>query len=75
MNLRGKGTQDFALDDAVKRILVTWSQERDSEVGRLNLQRAVQKLTPAKRQQLIERLAEVSLGLLAVIDYQGHKEG
>ena len=73
MSLRDKqrGAQTFEIDDAVKRILAAWAKERDSDVGRLNLQRAAQRLDDRQRAQLIERLAEIGLGLLYVLEKQG----
>jgi hypothetical protein len=58
----------FEVDEGVRRILVAWGKERDSEIGRLNLRRATERLSPEQRVQLIERLAEISLGLLYVLD-------
>lgn len=70
MSLRDqKRTQQaFEIDDAVKRILAAWAKERDSDVGRLNLQRAAQRLDDPQRAQLVARLAEISLGLLYVLE-------
>lgn len=62
----GKG--DFEIDDAVRRALAAWGQERDPDIGRLNLKRAFAKLTVEKKAQLIERVAEISLAQLLVID-------
>lgn len=72
MSLRDKqrSAQTFEIDDAVKRILAAWAKERDSDVGRLNLQRAAQRLDDRQRAQLIERLAEIGLGLLYVLEKQ-----
>ncbi len=69
MSLRdpNRAGQSFEVDDAVRRVLKAWSKERDSQVGLLNLKRAVSKLTEPQRLQLIERLAEISLGQLYVL--------
>jgi hypothetical protein len=56
------------IDEAVRRALAAWGKERDSEIGRLNLRRAAEKLTPEQKLQLVERLAEISLGLLYVLE-------
>jgi hypothetical protein len=63
-----RSARAFEVDEAVRRILVAWGKERDSEIGRLNLRRAAEKLSPEQRAQLVERLAEISLGLLYVLD-------
>ncbi len=57
----------FELDDAVRRVLAAWSQERDTEIGVLNLKRAAAKLTKEQKEQLIGKLAEISLGQLFVL--------
>lgn len=69
MSLRdtGRTGKTFEVDEPVRRILAAWGKERDSEIGRLNLRRAADKLEPAQKQQLVERLAEISLGLLYVL--------
>lgn len=69
MSLRdpGRSAQSFDLDDAVRRVLAAWSRERDTEIGLLNMKRAVAKLTPEQKRQLAGRLAEISLGQLFVI--------
>lgn len=58
----------FEVDEVVRRVLVAWGKERDSEIGRLNLRRAADRLSEEQRLQLVERLAEISLGLLHVLD-------
>jgi hypothetical protein len=70
MNLRdaGRSGKAFEVDEAVRRILVAWGKERDSEIGRMNLRRAADKLNDEQRRQLVERLAEISLGILCVVD-------
>ena len=66
MSLRDpkRAGQSFGVEEPVRRALAAWGRERDSEIGRLNLARAAAKMTEDQRMQLIERLAEVSLGLL-----------
>lgn len=64
----------FEVDDAVRRVLAEWSKERDSEIGRLNLKRAVSKLSPEQRGQLVARLAEISLGQLCVLERLAERE-
>jgi hypothetical protein len=59
------------LDDSVRRILVAWGKERDSDIGRLNLRRSAERLSPELRMQLVQRLAEISLGLLYVLEREG----
>lgn len=70
MSLRDRlrANETFAVDDAVKRVLAKWAKERDSEVGRRNLESAVRRLNAEQRRQLTARLAEISLGLLYVLD-------
>jgi hypothetical protein len=63
--------QAFGVDDAVRRTLAAWGRERDSEIGRLNLSRALARMTPEQRAQIVERLAEVSLGLLFTLLERG----
>jgi len=58
----------FAIDESLGKILAQWSQERDSDIGRLNLSRASARLRPEQKAQLIERLAEISLALLFVLE-------
>lgn len=64
----------YEMDDAVRRILVAWGKERDSEIGRLNLKRAARKLKPEQRRELVERLAEISLGLLFALEHVSEKQ-
>ena len=69
MSLRDKNRAQahFAIDESLGKILGKWSQERDSDIGRLNLSRAAARLRPDQKVQLIERLAEVSLAMLFVL--------
>lgn len=69
MSLRDqqRSAKAFEVDDQVRKILAAWGKERDSEIGRLNLRRAADRLAPEQKQQLVERLAEISLGLLFVL--------
>ena len=60
----GRSGQAFELDDAVRRVLAAWSQERDTDIGLLNLKRAASKLNAEQKAQLVGRLAEISLGQL-----------
>lgn len=69
--LRAKET--FEVDDAVRRILKTWGQEKDADVARLELARAARRLNAEQRNVLIARLAEISLGVLAAIEYGDSK--
>ena len=59
------------MDDAVRRILVAWGRERDAEIGRLDLKRAVARLKPEQHRELVDRFAEISLGLLFALEKQG----
>jgi uncharacterized tellurite resistance protein B-like protein len=59
-----RASDAFQVDDAVRRALAAWGKERDSEIGRLNLQRAAARLTEPQRAQLVHRLAEIALGVL-----------
>lgn len=58
------------MDDSVRRALAGWAKERDSDLGRLNLKRAIVRLTPPQRRQLIGRLVEISLGVLFILDQE-----
>lgn len=58
----------FEVDEAVRRILAAWGKERDSEIGRMNLRRAAERLSDEQRVQLVERLAEISLGMLFILE-------
>lgn len=58
----------FEVDEAVRRILAAWGKERDSEIGRLNLRRAAERLNDEQRVQLVDRLAEISLGMLFALE-------
>lgn len=70
MSLRDtdRADQTFGVDDAVRRALSAWSRERDSDIGRLNLARAAERMSDEQRRQLVERLAEIALGLLFGLD-------
>ncbi len=70
MNLRDSNRtgKSFEVDETVRRILVAWGKERDSEIGRMSLRRAAEKLNAEQRKQLIDRLAEIGLGILCVIE-------
>ena len=69
MSLRdpGRAGGTFEVDEPVRRVLAAWGQERDTEIGLLNLKRAAAKLNAAQKSQLIARLAEISLGQLFVL--------
>jgi hypothetical protein len=58
---------DFQVDPRVRKILADWGRERGTEVGLLELGRQAQKLPLEQKEQLILRLAEISLGLLFVV--------
>ncbi len=68
MSLRERRPGAFQVDDAVRRALAAWSRERDPDLKAWALRRASERLGAAQRQALIERLAEISLGALAVIE-------
>ncbi|MCB9645511.1 MAG: hypothetical protein H6730_02780 [Deltaproteobacteria bacterium] len=73
MSLRDKlrSQRTFDVDDQVKKVLAKWSKERSTEGGGLkNLERAVKKLNGPQRALLVERMAEISLGLLFVMETQ-----
>lgn len=76
MSLRDKNRaqQTFGVDEAVARILSAWGKERDSDIGRLNLARAAARLRPDQREQLVDRLAEISLGLLFSLKHSIDRE-
>jgi len=77
MSLRDKDRADaqFTIDDGLGKILGQWSKERDSDIGRLNLSRSAAKLKPEQKRQLIERLAEISLALLFVLQEESANSG
>jgi hypothetical protein len=58
----------FEIDENVRKILAAWGKERDSEIGRMNLRRAAERLNDEQRAQLIERIAEISLGMLFALE-------
>lgn len=58
---------EFQVDPKVRKILADWGQARGTEVALMELKRQVQRLGPEERAQLVERLAEISLGLLFVL--------
>jgi hypothetical protein len=62
------GGRTFSVDETVRKILADWGRERDSDIGRLNLGRAAARLSQEQRTQLLERVAEISLGVLFAID-------
>ena len=65
---RDRAGQTFEVGDAVRRALAGWAKERDSEIGRLNLRRAYDRMNEDEKAQLVLRLAEISLGLLYVLE-------
>ena len=65
---RGRAGQTFEVDEAVRRVLSRWSKEKGTPIGLSNLEAGLRRLDPQQRRQLVERLAEVSLGLLFVIE-------
>jgi hypothetical protein len=77
MSLRGPrgAAGPGGVDDAVRRALANWSREHDRAIAALELRRAADRLSPAQRRALVERLAEISLGLLAVLDRNGPEPG
>lgn len=70
MSLRDRlrANQSFEVDDAVRKVLARWSKERGTKAGLRNLEQGIRRLDPEQRRQLVDRLAEISLGLLFVID-------
>jgi hypothetical protein len=73
MSLRDKlrAQRTFDVDEQVKKVLARWSKERGAEGGGLKgLERAVKKLNGPQRAQLVERMAEISLGLLFVMEQE-----
>lgn len=70
MSLRDKlrANQAFEVDDAVRKVLARWSKERGAPGAIRNLEQGVRRLSPEQRRQLVDRLAEISLGLLFVLD-------
>ena len=54
----------FDVDESVAKILKVWGKERDADVARVQLARAASRLQPEQREQLVARLAEISLGVL-----------
>ena len=70
MSLRDRlrANQRFDVDEKVKKILARWSKERGTKAGLQNLEMATKRLTAEQRGQLADRLAEISLGLLFVLE-------
>jgi hypothetical protein len=66
---RSAGT--FEVDESVRRLLAAWSRQRDTELGLLELRRGAERLSPEQKRKLVERLAEISLGLFAVLEKAG----
>lgn len=58
----------FEVDENVRKILAAWGKERDSEIGRMNLRRAAERLNDDQRRQLVERIAEISLGMMFALE-------
>ena len=65
---RRRAGQAFEVDEAVRRVLARWSKERGTPLGLSNLEAGLRKLDLSQRRQLVDRLAEVSLGLLFIIE-------
>ena len=61
----------LVVDPMVKRALAQWAEERDSDVGRGRLARAMGRMGPGQKRQLLLRLATISLALLHVSVPQG----
>lgn len=76
MSLRDRlrSQETFEVDDAVRRILADWGKEKDPDIGRLELARAARRLTPEQRNVLIARLSEISLGVLAALEFAEAKK-
>lgn len=70
----GGKPSEFVVDPKVRKLLGEWGQARGTEVGLMDLSRQAQRLTPEQREQLMDRLAEISLGLLFVIGERNRPE-
>jgi len=70
MSLRDRlrANQSFEVDEPVRKVLARWSKQRGTKAGLRDLEQGVRRLSPAQRRQLVDRLAEISLGLLFVIE-------
>lgn len=70
MSLRDRlrANQTFEIDDAVRKVLARWSKEQGTRAGLANLEQGVRRLTLKQRRQLADRLAEISLGMLFIIE-------
>ncbi len=70
MSLRDRlrANQTFEVDDAVRKVLARWSKEQGTRAGLANLEQGVRRLTLKQRRQLADRLAEISLGMLFIIE-------
>jgi hypothetical protein len=73
MSLRDprRSASTFEVDEPVRRLLAAWSRQRDTELGLLELRRGAERLSPEHKRKLLERLAEISLGLFAVLEKGG----
>lgn len=63
-----RAQQRFDVDEQVKKVLARWSKERHTPHGLDNLEKGMRKLTGEQRVMLIDRLAEISLGVFFVIE-------
>lgn len=72
MSLRDRlrANEAFEVDEPVRRVLARWSKERGTKLGLANLEAGLRRLDGKQRKQLVDRLAEISLGLLFVIEQQ-----
>ena len=66
----GSGSRLRPVDADIRAILKAWSQDPDRERARQRLAEAASALSESRRKVLIERMAEVALGFLAVLDDQ-----
>lgn len=57
-----------SVDEDIRKIMAAWSRTSDRERARRELGEAYAALSESRRAQLRARMAEVSLGFLAVLD-------
>ncbi|MBI2374989.1 MAG: hypothetical protein HYV07_13415 [Deltaproteobacteria bacterium] len=76
MSLRDPERADaaFAVDEVVKRTLEAWGKARDADAGRRGLGEAMDVLSEGQASQLRQRLAEISLGMLFVLEHGPQKK-
>ena len=63
------------MDPSVRRILEAWSRSKDTDLGWIQLKAGFGRLSPRRREELCDRLAEVALGMLYVVESESEPAG